>query len=238
MQDLEVLWASGITPQLVAELPALSKLRALNLYQVGRTDLSPVGQLRHVQHLLIGWANYLQDLSWLAQLPRLQTLVIDDAKRLDLETLPNLPRLQALQLGGGIWKILKVVSLAPLSRLPSLEYLSLSSLAVLDGAMPPLSDLQALRHFQGPNIFELKESARMAAKRPDLDSPLLRPIYLEPSADSQGNPIFACLICGGPKLMPTMRRAKLLCPRCDAPRIRQHVANWEAARASFARGAP
>lgn len=84
MHELEVLWASGITQQLVAELPALPKLRALNLYQVGRTDLSPVGQLREVQHLLIGWANHLVDLSWLAHLPRLQTLAIDGANRLGL----------------------------------------------------------------------------------------------------------------------------------------------------------
>lgn len=232
LSNLTVLWASGITPQLVDALPAASKLRAINLYQVGRTELAAVGRLSSLEHLLIGWANHLVDLSWLAQLPRLRTLVIEDAFRLDLDTLPRLPSLQAFQLGGGIWKVLKLPSLAPIRRLPGLRFLSLNALTVADGSLSPLGDLPELQSLHTANIFSVEESARLAARHPDIDSPTLRPIFMPPTKDAQGDPVFPCGMCGAPKLMPTRRRAPLWCPHCDAMHIRKHVAKWEAARAS------
>jgi hypothetical protein len=238
LTSVEVLWASGITPKLLDELPSLPRLRALNLYQVGRTDLSAVGRLASVEHLLIGWANYLVDITWLAQLPRLRTLVIEDAQRLNLETLPQLPALQALQLGGGIWKVLKLPSLNPLRRVPALKYLSLTSVTVQDGSLHPLGDLAKLRSLHTANIFSVEESAWLAAQHPDIESPVLRPIFAETGNDAQGQPVFPCLICGGNKVMPTMRRAPLWCPRCDVARIRKHVAKWETARSSVTRRVP
>lgn len=238
LTSIEVLWASGITSELLDELPSLPRLRALNLYQVGRTDLSAVGRLASVEHLLIGWANHLVDISWLEQLPRLRTLVIEDAQRLNLETLPQLPALEAFQLCGGIWTILKLPSLNPLRRLPALKYLFLNGLTVQDGSLHPLGDLASLRTLQTANIFSVEESAWLAAQHPDLQSPVLRPIFEELKADAQGHAVFLCPICGEPKVMPTMRRAPLWCPRCDAARIRKHVAKWEAARANATRRVP
>jgi hypothetical protein len=231
MRALEAVWASGVTPGLVEALASLPRLRALNLYQVGRTDLTGVGNLRGVEHLLIGWANQLTDVSWLAQLPRLKTLVVEDTPRLDLDSLSPLPGLRALQLGGGVWKVLKLASLAPLARLPGLRSLDLSSIAVADGALDVIARLPALQTFRGPNIFEVEESARASALRPDLTANVLQPIFAEAGLDAQGNPIFPCKACGGPMLMPTGRRTPLLCPSCDSARIRKHVARWESARA-------
>lgn len=232
LTSVEALWASGITPQFLEALSALPKLRALNLYQVGRTDLESVGRLASLEHLLIGWANHLTDISWLQHLPRLRTLVIEDAQRLNLETLPRLEGLEALQLGGGIWKVLKLTSLAPLRRLPSLKYLSLTSISVQDGSLRPIGDLRALHSLHTANIFSVEESAWLAAHHPGIQSPVLRPIFAETGTDAQGNPIFPCPICGAGRVMPTMRRAPLWCPTCDVAHIRKHVAKWETARAS------
>lgn len=238
LPSIEAIWASGITPALLNALPSLPRLRALNLYQVGRADLSAVGRLRSVEHLLIGWANYLVDISWLSELPRLRTLVIEDAQRLDLNTLPALPGLEAFQLGGGIWKVLKLTSLEPIQRLPALKYLSLTSLTVGDGSLRPLGSLTRLESLHAANIFSIEESAWLAAQHPGVRSPILQPIFVEPMLDTGGNSLFPCSICGGPRLMPTGRRAPLLCPVCDAARIRKHVTKWETTRSGAVRGVP
>ena len=237
LSSLEAVWASGITPMLINGLAALPRLRALNLYQVGRTDLTPVGRLATLEHLLIGWANHLTDLSWLSELPRLRTLVIGDAKRLNLATLPTLPMLEALELGGGMWTTLKLESLEPLSRLSALKYLALSSISVEDGSLANLlAALPALQTFSAPNIFDVDESGRAAGLRPDLEASVLSPIFAEARSDVDGKPCFPCRSCAAPMLMLTGRRAPLRCPRCDALRIEKHVARWELARAAAALG--
>jgi hypothetical protein len=100
MHALEVVWASGVTPSLLEALASVPQLRALNLYQIGRTELAAVRSLRGLEHLLIGWANHLTDVSWLAELPRLTTLVIEDTPRLDLGTLPPHLGFRHCSLGG------------------------------------------------------------------------------------------------------------------------------------------
>ena len=37
----------------------------LYLGKAGRTDISPLGELTSVEHLMVSWANELSDLSWL-----------------------------------------------------------------------------------------------------------------------------------------------------------------------------
>jgi len=230
-RDLEVVWVSGVRPALIEALADVPRLRALNLYQVGRTELGGVSRLPGLEHLLIGWANHLTDVAWLAAFPRLRTLVVEDAPRLDLETLPLLPKLRALQLGGGIWKTLKLPSLAPLERLPGLRFLSLTAIAVGDGSLDVIARLPELETFWAPNNFAIEECARAAAIRPDLAAPVLQPIFAEARLDTAGNPVFPCKACGEAMLMPTGRRTSLLCPSCDSSRIRKHIARWELARA-------
>lgn len=232
--DLVALWATGVTPALVRSLSAARRLRALSLYEIGKTDLDPVGDVASVEHLLISWAPHLVDLSWLARLPKLRTLYLGDLKRADIETLPQLPALQALYIGGGMWSTLKVASFAPLRRAPNVRYLHLSNVKPLDGSLEPLAELRSLRELVAPNFFEVEECARLSAALPDVEGLILRPIFSEASFDADGQPLFPCEHCGGPRLTLTGRPAAQLCPRCDAARIAKRVRRWEVARASAA----
>jgi len=233
---LEVVWADPITPDLLRVLARVPRLRAVYVNKAAKVDLSPLGELTSVEHLLVSWANHLRDLSWLARLPRLRTLYLDSMKRLDLETLPTLSMLEALHVGGGMWSTLKVPSLMPLTRLPSLRHLTLSNVKPLDGSLGPLHQLTRLRELFLPNIFEIEECARLSVALPATSGRILTPFFSEPSTDADGSPVFGCARCGGPRLMLTGRPASLLCPTCDAVRIAKRVARWEAARvAPFAR---
>lgn len=232
LPNLTALWASGVTPALVTALSGLTSLRALHLYQIGRTDLARLGALPALEHLLVGWAPHLTDLAWVPQYPRLATLSITDAKRLDFATLPVLPRLRALDVQGGMTTTLVVPSYAPALRAPSLEFLAFANVRAADGELQCLGSLSHLKELQVPNFYPADQSARLAARLPRTDGRILRPVYSEPAFDTAGNPLFPCLTCGGAKLMLTGKPSRLLCPTCDHARIAQAVSSWEIMRAA------
>ena len=238
LPDLAAVWATAMTPALVRTLLDVPRLRILSLYQIGKTGLEPLAALASVEHLLISWAPHLVDLSWLAGLSGLRTLYLNDLRRPDLETLPQLPALQALHIGGGMWSTLKVPSFAPLRRIPNLRYLDLSNVRPVDGSLEPLAALRKLRELFAPNFFAVEECARLSAALPGVDCPILHPIFSDASLDADGRPLFPCDACGGPRLMLTGRPAAVLCPRCDATRIAKRVSRWEIAHAAGIAGAP
>ena len=231
---IEAVWASPVTSALLRILSRVPRLRAVYLYNAGKVDFTPLGELTSVEHLLIAWAKQLSDLSWLDRLPNLRTLYLEDMKRLDLDTLPALPKLQALQIGGTMWSTLEVPSLEPLARLPALQYLALSNMKPFDGSLAPLHTLSGLRELSLPNFFAVEECARLAAALPGTSGRVLTPFYMEPNTNANGAYAFPCKKCGGPRLMLTGRPASILCPTCDAARITKRVVRWETARAAFA----
>lgn len=232
LPHLTALWASAVTPALLTALSGHPRLRALHLYQLGRTDLAALGDLPALEHLLIGWAPQLTTLAWLARFPSLQTLSISDAKRLDFATLPALPLLRAFDLQGGMDRTLTVPSYAPILRAPSVAYVAFPNVRAADGDLQCFTALTQLRELALPNFYPAVECARLAGRCPTVEGQTLRPIFCEPACDAGGRPIFPCPTCGGPRLMVTGKPARLLCPSCDHARIARHVSEWEVARAA------
>jgi hypothetical protein len=76
------------------------------------------------------------------------------------------------------------------------------------------------------------ECARLAARLPDVEGSILRPIWQKPMRDARGAPLFACARCGAPRLMLTGKPALVLCPDCDQAKIAKRVGAWEIARAA------
>ena len=229
---LVTAWAHPVTDPLVQQLSRLGGLRALYLGKCGRTDLSPIGTCASLQHLVIDGAPSLGDLSFLAPLCRLRTLYISDARRMDLATLPVLPRLAALHLSGGNGGALRIESLAPLCRLGTLRHLTIENLRPADGSLQPLASLGRLRELHLPNTFEIEEFARLAGTLPHARGAATTPFYAEDIAFSGTEVLFRCDRCRRTRALMTGRPAALLCPECDADRVRRRVARWEAARGS------
>jgi hypothetical protein len=226
---LVAVWASSPSPALLEVIARLPRLRAVYVQNLRRVDIRPLARCVSVEHLLVTWAPNQADIGFLSDMPSLRTLSLDDLKRLNLETLPSLPNLTALNLSGGIWSTLKIPSLAPLDRLPNLRYLMLSNVRPADRRLMPLAKLQQLRTLELPNFFELEEFARLAAALPETRGRALTPFFTEARTDSRGEPVFACKQCGGSKVMMTGRPAVVLCSSCDSAKIAKRVTRWELA---------
>ena len=227
---LVTAWAHPVTAPLVHQLARLGDLRALYLGKCGRVDLAPIAACASLQHLVIDGAPSLTDLSFLAPLARLRTLYISDARRLDLSTLPVLPRLAALHLSGGNGGMARIDSLAPLARLGTLRHLTIENVRPADGSLQPLASLGRLRELHLPNIFDIEECARLAGALPHTRGAASTPFYAEDIAFAGTEVLFRCDRCRRTRSLMTGRPAALLCPECDAERVRRRVARWEAAR--------
>jgi hypothetical protein len=114
----------------LALLSELHQLEKIEIYLATRlTDLSPLKNLQKLCTLKLDMASALEDLTPLQELPKLEKIIITFSKIQDLTPLQNLPLTQLNLMGG------KVESVAPLSKIPSLQILQLGSTKPLDWSM-------------------------------------------------------------------------------------------------------
>lgn len=232
LPQLEALWANPASLELLragAQAPALRAIYVCHFKRLSEVSLA--GALR-LEHLMLSWAPQLVDLGFLAGLPSLRTIYLEDMKRVDLTTLPDLPEVTGLHLGGGMWSTLKVQTLEPLMRLPRLRYLRLSNVRPADGNLRPISELRDLRELYLPNFFELEEVARLAGALPNVAGNTLTPVFAPWEGGLPPSAPYLCPQCGGLREMMTGKPGSLLCPVCDGTRYRRRIARWEIARAS------
>lgn len=227
---LATLWMHPATDGMLQHVPRLPDLRALYIGKCGRVDLAPIGDCSALQHLALDRASMVADLSFLASMPRLRTLYISGARRLDISTIPPLPRLAALHLAGGTSATLRLETLAPLARLTTLRHLTLENVRPADGSLRPLAALTRLRELHVPNGLEIEEYARIAGALPHTSGSAMTPFYAECVSRPGIEVLFRCEHCGRTRALMTGRPAALLCPECDATAMRRRVARWEASR--------
>ena len=229
LEQLTAVWANPATERLFEACARAPSLRALYVTNFKRLDRAKLAGANSLEHLLLDWATRLVDLSFVRDLPALRVLYLDSMKRIDLSTLPELPSLRGLHLGGSMWSTLKVESLAPLLRLPCLQFLRLSNVRPLDGSLRPLAQLTSLRELDLPNFFTVTEYARLAAALPHAKGNSLTPYYAAGTAMEKST-LFRCDKCGSAKVMLTGKPALILCRSCDDAKIRQRVLRWEQER--------
>ena len=233
LTKLEALWSHSASRGLFEAARHAPSLRAIYVYQFRQLAEVSLGGAPKLEHLMLSWAPKLEDLSFLTELPALRTIYLEDMKRLDLSTLPELPHVTGLHLGGGMWSALRFDSLEPITRLPRLRYLRLSNVRPNDGRLEPLSRLRHLSELDLPNFFELEEIARLSGALPDVKSNTLTPVFapFDGGVLPEHSP-YRCERCGGRKQMMTGKPASLLCPACDGKKMQRRIARWEIARAA------
>lgn len=232
LRELEALWANPASAQLFRACARAPRLRAIYVAHFKQSADVPIAGAPGLEHLMLDWAPRLADLGFLRDLPVLRTVYLEDMKRVDLRTLPELPNVTGLELGGGMWSTLELDSLEPLTRLPNLRFLRLTSARVGDGSLRPLAGLRALKELYLPNYFELEEVARLAGALPNVVSNTLTPVYAPRPAGRPRAAPYLCPRCGGPREMMTGKPASFLCFSCDAAKYQRRVARWELARAA------
>src|SRR5260221_653776 len=115
LNQLEAIWITQPTSEFFRACAGAPLLRALYACYFKKLDSVDLSGANSLEHLALDWATRVVDLSFLADLPALRTLIVDDMKRLDLNTMPELPNVTGLAIGGGINSTMKVESLEPLS---------------------------------------------------------------------------------------------------------------------------
>ena len=232
LNALRALWANPASPALFEVCARAPALRAIYVCHFKRLATVAISGAPQLEHLMLSWAPTLVDLGFLRDLPALRTIYLEDMKRVDLSTLPELPHVTGFHLGGGMWTTLKVASLEPLIRLPRLRHLRLSNVRPIDGQLRPLSHLPELKELYLPNFFEVEEVARLAGVLPGVASNTLTPVFAPWEGGLPLSPPYQCPTCSGPRDMMTGKPAVLLCPVCDAVKYQRRVARWEVARSS------
>ncbi|MFY2765245.1 hypothetical protein [Arenimonas sp. MALMAid1274] len=226
LTGVRTLWFhTKVTQELFEAACGMPGLAGLYIKWSSITSLAPVAGLQALSHFHLGGAPSARDITALASLPRLVDLELRKvAAAADLDFVQGLPGLRALQLAGDTHggKALKLASLAPLAALVNLEKLQLFALQVEDGSLDALAMLPALRYLDLSNQFPMEAVARLAGQRPDLACTSFAPVTGPHTA-------FACKTCGQRHILQLTGKGKpWLCSDCDAARVAEHIARFEA----------
>jgi hypothetical protein len=197
----------------------LSHCRAseLRLYHLKIRSLSGVDRLRKTSSLNIEWANKIEDIKPLFNMPWLTKLFLSDLPRIrrieGIETLENLRELRLSGNRGSLDPPLRLESVRPIASLRKLEKLEITIIRLEDREISFIAS-------SFPNLRSLKlsgkefERAQLAylAKRlnPQLDEPIVSNWEMNAAP---------CRKCGRNRHLFLGRRMPMLCEFCDEKRF-------------------
>ncbi|HRY14070.1 MAG TPA: hypothetical protein P5309_10915 [Syntrophomonadaceae bacterium] len=185
------------------------------------------------------------DLSALELLHNVKTLVLDcntrakrlwdlsrnyDLRELSISNFPGLNTLgdlreatsvEALELGGGAEKWMRVQSLAPLSNLIRLRKLCLSNIRAVEDGLLPLASLTHLDELELPNVFPTREYAMLSVRLQNTRCDSFAP-YIRLGTEIDGKD---CMVVG--------RRKPLLNSTVNAERLNRYAKEFEDMRQEF-----
>jgi hypothetical protein len=217
----DAAYGVGLGDRDLAKVATEVDVELLHLYELRARDLAVLQGMPRLRHLKVHWNTKLTDLSGLATLSHLETLVLVDTPKVhDLAPLQALERLAALEYSGGIWNKQRAASLEPVASLPVLEELILTNLAVESGGLRPLARCRSLKTLTLSNQFETEDYAYLSVALPDVRCNAFQPWIRAPLAD-------------GRDTMITGRRKPFLNSMTDGDRIATYEAAFRKLQARF-----
>lgn len=174
-RQLKRLWCYGVNQEFLDEIADLENLDTLCIEKLTAQDLSPLWKLARLRILVVRGSTSIENLNWVGGLQSLRGLSFESCKKLtDIGPLAQLPDLAAVGIEGGMWTPMRVETLAPLSKISSLEYLFMTNLRVNDGSLKPLHNLSRLKVMLCANFFSKEEFCEMAKARTEVRCNWLR----------------------------------------------------------------
>jgi hypothetical protein len=224
LAKVKYLWLPSRVPQELFEaVCSMPALEGLNIKWSGISSLASLAQLQTLKYLHLGSSPSATPLTVFGEMPSLLWLQIENVREAsDLSFLRGCQQLRGLAVHGdsNSLKYLRLESLEPLRCLGQLEWLSIQTATVDDGALSPLVDLTSLKYLHISNKFKMEEVAALAGARPNIRCELFRPV---------GEPVSftSCKKCKQKTLvMITGTGTKWLCIECDHERLRRHESSF------------
>ncbi|MBI3875631.1 MAG: hypothetical protein HY300_06660 [Verrucomicrobia bacterium] len=168
-RELRRLWLYSVNQEFLEELADVPTVEHLFIDGITATDLTPLRKLRRLRRLVLIGGSKIQSMDWVVELPPLETLAIENFKRLShLDALEALTSLSALGVEGSMWTRMRVASLGPLSCLHGLRSLFLTNLIASDRSLEHLHSLAGLEVLQIGALFPDEELVRLRQALPKL----------------------------------------------------------------------
>jgi Leucine-rich repeat (LRR) protein len=155
---LRRVWLYSVNQAFLEEVADIPTIEQLFIDGTTTADLTPLRRLRQLRRLIINGGTKIQSMDWVAGLPPLEALAIENFKRVfQLDPIASLTSLTALGIEGSIWTRMRVATLAPLSGLRSLRSLFLTNLTASDSSLRHLHSLTGLEVLQIGALFPDEE---------------------------------------------------------------------------------
>lgn len=223
--NLKTLWISGVNPKQLEKVAACHGLETLVVHELKVEDMSALERLPSLKNLLVWGNTKATQLDSLSGLTNLKILGMEHFSRIkDLGPLAKLVNLEVLSLEGSFNKAITVESLEPLGALAGLRELRLLNVKPKDNQLTPLSQLSRLENLTLGNLYPMEQVARLAATMVKTECNLFHPHF-----DTN----IKCQKCDSPQLMAVQSSLSVLCPRCDAEKIKANKAAFEGALSRF-----
>ena len=169
LRSLKTLWTYGVNQAFLDTICATDSLETLSIDKVTAKDFSELAKLSRLKTLVIENASGLQTLDWLPSCHQLRRFSIENCVNVQsIDPVSFCTKLTALGLEGGMWKPMKVSTLAPLAGLESLTHIFITNLVVGDGSLQALKGIKQLQVIQCANFFSAEEFADLASALPSL----------------------------------------------------------------------
>jgi len=220
---IDRVWVTKVSQDEFERIARFINPVSLVVYDMKVQDLSALAMMNRIERLVLNWNTKTNNIDAVAELRKLRVLCLMDFPKLSrLDSLSLCENLEMLELGGGVWKPMRVMTLEPLRSLRALKYLSLTNIKVEDDSLHPLSELTNLQELNLSNQFPTEEYARLS-------------VYLEhvhcrsfqPYESMEGK------VIGSKTVMITGKRKPFLDPQSDGKRIQRYEKQFRDYQAMF-----
>jgi len=168
-KDLKELVIFCPNQDAIEEIGYLQSLEFLYIDMTWATDLSALAVCRSLRHLTIKGATQVTSLGWVADLPPLESLLLENFKKItDISSLASLSTVKALGIEGSMWTRQNVDSFTPLSGLSLLEALFIANCKPSNAGLLPLHTLGNLRYLDAAAFYTEDEFMALHRALPQL----------------------------------------------------------------------
>lgn len=149
LKSLRTLVAFCVNQECLEEISELPLIETLYLPQLAAFNLQCLSKCRALRHLVIKGGTKIPSLSWLGDLPPLNSLLLENLKLVtDFSDVQSLQSLNALGIEGSMWTNQRVNTFEPIGQLLRLEALFLTACCPIADGLQPLCDLRQLRYLE------------------------------------------------------------------------------------------